>query len=182
MKNTTLLIACLCAMTASIAFAAPRAGRPMIIHRLPELNLEIWTEQDPEWETHLSDADEAFTFVAETPALTYPPAYMSWTVMPHLKLRQHDLEAAARGVVHQIAANYRTNPPQEISQRIYGDLFGYQATLQAESENMPIDVLIFCGHREGRPAVVMQTVTLRDKLPHLSEQIRRSWKNVRYLD
>ncbi|MBM0104091.1 hypothetical protein JM946_05015 [Steroidobacter sp. S1-65] len=154
----------------------------MIIHRLPELNLEIWTEQDPEWETHLSDVGDAFTFVAETPALTYPPAYMSWTVMPHLKLRETELEAAARGVLHQIAANYRTQPPKEIRQRSFGDLTGYEAILHAKSDKMPIDVLIFCGHREGRPAVVMQAVTLRDKLPHLSEHIRRSWTNVRYLD
>lgn len=181
MRSAAFLIAFF-AMTACIAAASTRAGRPMIIHRLPELNLEIWTEQDPEWETHLSDAEDAFTFVAETPALTYPPAYMSWTVMPHLKLREFELEAAARGVLHQVANNYRTEPPEEIRQRSFGDLTGYEATLHAESDKMPIDVLIFCGHREGRPAVVMQAVTLRDKLPHLSEHIRRSWTNVRYLD
>lgn len=182
MRNTTLLIACLCAMTSTIAAAGARVGRPMIIHRLPELNLEIWTEQDPEWETHLSETAHAFTFIAETPALTYPPAHMSWTVMPQLKLRQQELEAAALGVLHQMAINYRTRPPKQISPRNYGDLTGYEATFHAEADNMPIDVLIFCGHREGRSAVVMQTVTLRDKLPHLSEHIRRSWTNVRYLN
>ncbi len=154
----------------------------MVIHRLPELNLEVWTEQDPQWETHLSDVTEAYTFVAETPALTYPPAYMSWTVMPDLAITPQELEAAARGVLHQVAANYRTRPPKKISQRTYGELTGYEATLQAESDQMPIDVLIFCGHREGHPPVVMQAVTLRDKLPHLSEHIRRSWTNVRYLN
>jgi hypothetical protein len=182
MKSTTLLIACLCALTSTIAAASVRTGRPMIIHRLPELNLEIWTEQDPEWETHLGDFAGVFTFIAETPALTYPPAYMSWTVMKELKLSQHQLEDAARGVLYQMAMNYRTNPPKEIRPRSYGDLTGFEATLDVAPDGTPSDVLLFCGHREGRPIVVMQVVTLKDRLPHLSEQIRRSWTNVRYLD
>jgi hypothetical protein len=182
MKRAALLIASLCAIASTTLIAKPRAGRPMIIHRLPELNLEIWTEQDPEWETHLHETNAAATFVAEAPALSYPPAHMSWTTLPQLTFQQADMETATRGVLHQMAINYGVKPPKLIKQRQYGDLTGYEATFQAESDNLPIDVQVFCGHREGKPAVVMQVVTLKDKLPHLSEHIRRSWTHLHYLD
>lgn len=183
MNNTAaLLIATLCAIAPITTTAKPRTGRPMIIHRLPELNLEIWTEQDPQWETQLHETPAAATFVAQSPALAYPPAHMSWTTLPQLTFQQGDMEAATRGVLHQMALNYGVTPPKHLKPKQYGDLTGYEATFAAESEDLPIDVHMFCGHREGRPAVVVQVVTLRDRLPHLSEHIRRSWTHLRYLD
>jgi hypothetical protein len=181
-KRAASLTAILCFIASTAVTADSRMGRPMIIHRLPELNLEIWTEQDPEWETHLDETTRAATFVAEPPALSYPPAHMSWTTLPELTFPQDHMEAATRGVLHQMAINYGVTPPKVLRQRQYGDLIGYEATFQAVSDDLPIDVRVFCGHREGKPAVVMQVVTLRGKLPHLSEHIRRSWTNVRYLD
>lgn len=182
MKRAALLVAGLCAISSSHAVTTPRTGRPMIIHRLPELNLEIWTEQDPQWETHLHEAGSGATFVAETPALTHPPAHMSWTTLPQLKFAPHEMEAGVRGVLQQMARNYRTQPPVQITHKKYGELIGYEATFEAMPEQLPIDVHVFCGHREGKAAVVMQVVTLRGKLPHLSEHIRRSWTHLRYLD
>lgn len=182
MKRAALLIAALCAITSTIVPAKSRTGRPMIIHRVPELNLEIWTEQDPQWETHLHETAVAATFVAESPALSYPPAHMSWTTLPQMAFQQSDMEAATRGVLYQMALNYGVKPPTHLRARQYGDLTGYEATFAAQSEDLPIDVHLFCGHQEGKPTVVMQVVTLRDKLPHLSEQIRRSWTHLRYLD
>lgn len=180
MKCVALLVAFLCAMSSNNADA--RAGRPMIIHRLPELNLEIWTEQDPEWETQLINNSSTASFVAETPGLTYPPAHMSWTTLTQLQFKQDEMQAATRGVLHQVAKNYRAKPPEQLEPRKYGDLIGYEATFSAEQDNLPIDIRIFCGHREGRPAVVMQLVTLQGKLPHLAEHIRRSWTHLKYLD
>lgn len=165
------------------ATAAERVGRPMLIHRVAELGLEIWTEQDPQWETHLHRANGATTFSAETSALTYPPAHMSWTTVPELRFAEHDIETAARGALHQVAANFRVRLPDRISMkpRQYGDLIGFESVFEAESERVPIDVRAFCGHRPGKPAVVMQVSTLRNKLPHLHEHVRRSWSHVRYL-
>ena len=180
MKRATLLIACLCATIDAIA--ATRAGRPMIIHRLTQMNLEIWTEQDPEWETQLKTGNDALTFSAETPALAYPPTHMSWTISPALTIEPDQLEAAARGVLYQVALNYRTQPPQQVIKQEYGELEGYEATFQAEPHNIPLDVRVFCGHREGKPMVVMQVVTMKGKLSHASEHVRRSWTHLRYLD
>jgi hypothetical protein len=167
----------------STAEAGDRAGRPMVIHRVPALGLEIWTEQDPQWETQLTETKGAATFIAETPALTYPPAYMSWTSLPQIKFDAADIEAAARGTIHQVAANYGVRGPVQlpIERKQYGDLSGYESIFAASSQQVPVEVRVFCGHSPGRPAVVMQVATLKDKLGHLSEQTRRSWSNVRYL-
>lgn len=182
MKRAVLLIASVCAISSIDVIAATRVGRPMIIHRLSEMNLEIWTEHDPEWETHLKQGPHSLTFAAETPALTYPPTHMSWTIAPTLKFEPRELESAARGVLHQIATRYRAHPPEQISHAQYGDLAGYEATLQAEVQNIPVEVRVFCGHREGKPMVVMQVVTLKGKLTHVAEHVRRSWTHLRYLD
>lgn len=181
-RAALLLIASVCAINSIDVIAATRAGRPMIIHRLSAMNLEIWTEHDPEWETRLKQSPNSLTFIAETPALTYPPTHMSWTIAPALKFEPHELESAAHGVMHQIAIRYRTHLPEQVSHAQYGDLIGYEATFQAEPQNIPIDVRVFCGHREGQPMVVMQVVTLNGKLAHVAEHIRRSWTHLRYLD
>lgn len=182
MRRAALLIAGLCAIASIDAIAATRAGRPMIIHRVPAMNLEIWTEQDPEWQTSLKHSPSALTFTAETPALTYPPTHMSWTIAPVLKFEPSELESAARGVMHQMAIRYRTHPPAQVAQAQYGEMTGYETTFQAEPQNVPVDVRVFCGHREGKPMVVMQVVTLKGKLTHVAEHVRRSWTHLRYLD
>jgi len=181
MTRAALLMACLCSIS-SIATAGTRVGRPMIIHRLAEMNLEIWTEQDPEWETSVTRSKQALTFTAETPALAYPPTHMSWTISQHLKFEVHELKQAARGVMYQMTLRYDTQFPQEIAEAEYGELKGYEATFPAERQNIPIEVRVFCGHREGKPMVVMQAVTLKGKLAHVAEHVRRSWTHVRYLD
>jgi glucan biosynthesis protein len=182
MKRAALLIVSLCSISSIDATAATRAGRPMIIHRLSEMNLEIWTEHDPEWETSVNRSTHALTFTAETPALTYPPTHMSWTISKKLKFEPEELKDAARGVMYQMALRYDTLPPKQITQAQYGELEGYEAILQAEPQNIPIEVRVFCGHREGKPMVVMQAVTLKGKLTHVAEHVRRSWTHLRYLD
>ena len=168
---------------AHTAYAAERIGRPMIIHRLPTLGLEIWTEQDPEWETQLSTRSGAATFIAETPALTYPPAQMSWTTLPQLRFDSGDLEAGAEGALHQVAANHHLRAPTQIpiTRQQYGDLIGYETIFEATSQNIPIEVRAFCGHTPGKQTVLMQLTTLKNKSAHLAQHVRRSWNNVRYL-
>ncbi len=181
--TTAATIFILGVLAAQSADAAQRTGRPMIIHRLPALGLEIWTERDPEWETRLSERGGAATFIAETPALTYPPAQMSWTTLPQLRFDARDLQAGAEGALHQVAANHNVSSPTQIpiSRVRYGDLTGYETTFEASSANIPIEVRAFCGHRTGKQPVLMQITTLKNKSAHLAEHIRRSWNNVRYL-
>jgi len=180
MKHALLILALLTSLSAT---GTQRAGRPMVIHRLPALGLEIWTEQDPEWETQLSERSGKATFTAETPALTYPPAHMSWTTQPQLRFEANELRAGATGALHQVAANHRIEAPTQIPITLahYGDLTGFETAFEARSKNIPIEVRAFCGHRLGKPPVLMQVTTLKNKGEHLAEHVRRSWNNVRYL-
>lgn len=157
--------------------------RPMRIHKVDALGLEIWTEATPEWDTRLERLDEQSRFVAETPALAYPPAGMTWVSKPGSLFAEAELEEAARGVVHRVARNYGVREPSklELTTARYGDLTGYRGDFSSPLRAMPVDVRVFLGHRPGRAAVVMQACTLKGKLGHIDEHIRRSWTNVRYL-
>ena len=99
-----------------------------------------------------------------------------------MKFESHELEDADHGVMYQMALHYRTVPPEQLTPMQYGELTGYEATFQAEPHNIPIDVRVFFGHREGMPMVVMQVVTLKGRLAHVAEHVRRSWTHLRYLD
>jgi hypothetical protein len=181
------LIACL--MVASLcspAMAKDEVLRPMVIHKVSELGLEIWTEANPEWDIALAPqpGGPRPIFSAETPGQTYPPAGMTWAV-PGVTAKPEELGRIARVALRQAARNYGVTDSD--AQRIpmqsatYGELSGFEATFPAVAEEVPVDVRVFFGHKPGKPVVAMQVFTLRGKLPHLSEQVRRSWSNVRYL-
>jgi hypothetical protein len=165
---------------------ADRVLRPMIIHRVAELGLEIWTEKDPEWEARLVTREGMRpTFVAESPFNSYPPAGMSWAC-PGIKFTEAEFERSARSAVSQAASNYSL--AADVIERIvmtpatYGELRGFQADFSAFVQGLPVDVRVFFGHVPGKPAVAMQVFAQAGKLASLNEQIRRSWGNVRYLD
>jgi hypothetical protein len=178
----SLMIAALGPIT--MAHADTPIGRQMVIHKVQELGLEIWTEVEPAWETRLDKSAGAPTFIAETPANTYPPAGMTWTV-PGQQFTAREFPVAARGAVYQAAINYGLPAAQAkalpLKTARYGDLSGYESTFSASAGGEPVDVKVFFGHRPGKPAVAMQVFTQKDKLPHISENIRRSWTHLRYL-
>lgn len=174
----------LCAVwSLSLAAKPIPAKRPMIIHKVQALGLEIWTEAEPEWVVSTARKNGQTTFSAETPALTAPPAGMSWTSNPGIRFTAAEIREGARGAIRQAALNYRVPANQALDLRAaqYGDLTGYEADFPASAYGTPVDVRVFCGHQPGKPAVVMHAFTLRGKLPHIAEHMRRSWTHVRYL-
>lgn len=181
MKGTFPVVALL--LTTSGAVDADRVGRPMVIHRIRELGLEIWTEQDPLWETRLIDSNDTHIFIAETPALTYPPALMSWASPEGFLFEDAELEFTTRGVIHQAVNDLGGRVPQKVvlTRKQYGELAGYESSFTAMADGEKMDVLVFCGHKPGKPAVIMQVTTMHGQLPRLREHMRRSWNNVRYL-
>lgn len=182
-RRRIVLTLSFCALCTLAAVAHSAFKRQMLVHKVDELALEIWTEARPEWEARVEWKNGQPIFVAETPALTYPPAGMSWVSMSRLRFDQHALEEVARGAIHQAARNYKVRPDiLALKSARYGDLPGYEAEFSAEAQGTAVDVRVFCGLKPGKPAVVMQAFTLHGKLAHISEQIRRSWTNVRYLD
>ena len=157
--------------------------RPMVIHKVQELGLEIWTEAEPEWAVAKTNKNGQTIFNAETPALTAPPAGMSWISNPGIRFTAAEIREGARGAIRQAALNYGVPANTALDLRVaqYGDLTGYEADFSASPYGTPVDVRVFCGHQPGKPAVVMHAFTLRGRLPHIAEHIRRSWTHVRYL-
>lgn len=166
-----------CPLSASEAERVPRA---MHIHRVEQLGLEIWTEADPKWETALRGSS---VFSAETPALTYPPAGMTWISKFGSKFTADELERGARGAIHQAARNYgvRNIEGLVLKPAQYGEMSGYESRFSGEAHGRRVDVLVFLGHKPGRPAVLAHAYTLEGKLDHIQEHIRRSWTHLRYL-
>lgn len=169
----------------SVAPTAPRERRPMMIHKVQELGLEIWTEANPRWRTQLgAESGKEPIFVAETPDQTYPPAGMMWAV-PGIRFTAAEFKEGARDAMRQAAANYGISDAaaEKLTLRAtqYGELSGYESEFAANPQGVAMEVRVFFGHQPGRPAVAMQAYTLGGKLDAISEQIRRSWTNVRYL-
>ena len=64
----------------------------------------------------------------------------------------------------------------------YGELEGFEIDFVGLMENKQVDVKVFTGRSNNKGPITMQVYTLKGKLKHLQEQIRRSWSNTRYLD
>jgi len=59
-----------------------RALRQMQIHKVRELGLEIWVENQPPWDTTLSTHTGRPTFVAQSPDAYHPPTVMTYMSGP----------------------------------------------------------------------------------------------------
>jgi hypothetical protein len=147
------------------------------------LGLEIWTEANPEWDVRTDHKNGQAVFVAETPALTAPPAGMSWVSIKGISFTAAEIKEGARGAIRQAASNYGVPQSQALELRAatYGDLSGYETDFVANAYGTPVDVRVFCGHQPGKSAVVMHAFTLQGKMSHIAENIRRSWTHVHYL-
>jgi hypothetical protein len=187
MRNTLFGIVSTVFLAAGAHAADPaqRLGRPMQVHKVKEVGLEIWTEVEPTWETRLEKPPGMRpTFAVETPASTYPPAGMSFAV-PGYVISRSEFPTVAKSAMRQAARNYGLSDAEigliALRPATYGALEGLEAEFSAVADTVPVDVRVFFGHAPGKPVVAMQVYTLRGKLPHLSEQIRRSWSHIAYL-
>lgn len=165
--------------------ALDRVKRQMYVNRVSQIGLEVWTEEQPRWQTYLESKAGQYTFAAETPDLTYPPAGFTWSSAPTGVVEESDFKTAALGAIHGSARGYGVNPnaipASQLRSATYGELSGYEVSFAGSIQQTPVDVKVFVGHQPGKPLVVMQACTQRGHLPHISEQIRRSWTHVRYL-
>ena len=165
---------------------AERAKRPMAMHELPELGLEIWTEDQPEWDTKIVQYGEKAIFTAQSPIYYYPPIAMSYASFAGMEVTGEELQQIAAGAIQQAGRNYQLSEESvkqlTPSPYTYGELTGYEASFSGIANEEEVDVKVFVGHKPGKGPVVMQGYTLKGKLSHISEQIRRAWTNVRYLE
>ncbi len=179
--STSKWISVIATLVMTHSHAADRVKRPMQVHRVKEVGLEIWTEAEPRWDTHLEGKSGQYTFVAETPDLTYPVAGFMWSSALSEKFPAAAFKEAARGAIDGSARRYGVTLVGQLKEARYGDLSGYEVTIAGSIQQTPVDVLIFVGQQPGKPLVVMQAATQRGKIDHISEQVRRSWTHVKYL-
>ena len=185
MNSTRKLMVILLATLFSVSVFAERAKRPMNIHKIEKLGLEIWTEYNPEWITELVEFRGRSIFTAQTPVKTYPPVAMSWASFPRMRVDTFKLEQVALTTFKEAALNYSVSQKQikniKAVSATYGELSGYETNFTGIAHGDAVDVKVFVGHKDGRGPVTMQVFTTKGKLSHISENIRRSWTNIKYL-
>lgn len=180
------------ALPATLAAAAGRDGSPsgraqreMQIHKVDALGLEIWVENQPPWQTQLMDGPSLPIFAAQSPANYHPPSVMTYTSVRHAAPPPEGFEAMAIGAVRRAAQNYRVPPAIRLSlmprPASHGVLQGYEAVFEGMAQGDAVDVKVFIGQAPGKHPVAMQAYTLRGKMAHLDEPIRRAWGKLKYL-
>lgn len=168
-----------------IGVADARALREMQVHKVPELGLEIWVENQPAWETELSNKTGHPTFVAQSPDFYHPPVVMTYASWPKEKVEPEFMRDMAVTAIRRASENFGLNAaqargiqPYEVS---YGDLRGYEGTFEGTAGGTAMDVRVFVGQAPGKFPVALSVYTLRGKLNNLNEALRRGWGKVKYL-
>lgn len=167
------------------AVAQTPALREMQIHKVPELGLAIWVENQPPWETELSRERGWPIFVAQSPANYHPPAVMTCSSWPAERVASEHVATQARAAIQRAAQNFglllsvaRTLPVRPAR---HGVLEGFESEFQGKAQGTAMDVRVFVGQQAGRFPVALSLYTLQGKMPNLNEVVRRSWGNVTYL-
>lgn len=178
------LLIVLLLQTADLAYA-DRYLRPMHINKVEALGLEIWTEYEPEWLREVVRQGNKPIYVVQTPANVYPPAAMSYASFPGMPVNPGELKTIATTAIRQAANNYQVSPERtkaiQAAKASYNRLTGYEATFTGKAHGDAVDVKVFIGHTPGKGLIAMQAYTLKGKLPHIREHIRRAWSHVDYL-
>lgn len=160
------------------------AERPMNVHRDPDMGLEIWTEQIPEWQIERRYRGSKPVFVAQTPPNVYPPASMTVLSFAGLSVPTGEFEAIAAQALGTGLVQFGVDEDARAGiireRKRYGNLSGFEINFPATVHGTSSDVKVFIGRAEGRGPVLLQLYTLSGKMPHLNEAIRRSWTNIDY--
>lgn len=172
-------------MGAAQSASPSKALREMQIHKVSKLGLEIWVENQPEWEAALSNVTGHPTFVAQSPANYHPPTVMTYASWPDERVSPEMLKNVATTAIRRASHNFGVNQADSLAivptTATYGVLQGFEATFTGVAQDAPIDVIVFVGHQPGRFPVALSIYTLSRKLDNLTEQRRRAWTNLKYL-
>lgn len=162
-----------------------RALREMQIHKVDRLGLEIWVENQPPWQTQMIEGPSLPIFAAQSPANYHPPAVMTYTAVRQGTAPLEGMESLAIGAIRRAAQNYRVPPAIRLSlmpkPASHGMLEGYESVFEGTAQGDAVDVKVFIGQAAGKFPVAMQAYTLRGKMAHLDEPIRRAWGKLKYL-
>jgi len=189
----SLLLACIVGQGIAVAAPDAKSGaartqlmREMQIHKMPQLGLEIWTENEPPWETRVVTNGGQATLITESPPGYHPPTVMTYASYQKERVPENMLRVMAIGAIRRASLNFgltegqsRSINPAEAS---YGVLHGYEGVFYGKVGNQLLDVQIFVGQAANQFPVVLTIYTKKDKLQNLSEQRRRAWSKLNYLE
>ena len=171
--------------SAAVAQASTRAQREMQIHKVTELGLEIWVENEPPWEAELMPGPSLPRFVAQSPTDYYPPSVMTYVASPRALTAAESFESMAVSTIRRAAENYNLSASAWAALRPeparYGVLEGFESTFDGIANGEQVSVRVFVGRAPGRFPVALQAYTLRGKIDHLREPVRRAWTSLKYL-
>ncbi len=174
-----------CLLVAIPAFASDRHPRPMLIHKLPELGLQIWTEMTPEWLVETTSHKNRSVFTAQTPVASYPPAAFTFSSFAEMRIDDTELRDIAVDVMSAALKNYHSEDfviaTEALTPATYGVLTGYELKFRGNANGELVEVAVFLGQSPNEFPVLLQAYTLAGKLDAIAENMRRSWTSVRYL-
>ena len=165
--------------------AQPRHLREMQIHKVPELGLAIWVENQPPWEAELSHTSGHPSFIVQSPDHHHPPVVVTYASWPQERVSDAQLPQVASSAIQRASQNFGLNlaqaraVPKNAVQ--YGVLSGFEGQCVGRVQGVAMDVRIFVGQTSGKFPVALSIYTLEGKMGHLGEVLRRSWGQLRYL-
>ncbi|WP_114970021.1 hypothetical protein [Rhodoferax ferrireducens] len=165
--------------------AQPRPLREMQIHKVPELGLAIWVENQPPWEAELSQTSGHPSFIVQSPDHHHPPVVMTYASWPQERVSDAQLPPVASSAIQRASQNFGLNLAQartvSRSAAQYGVLSGFEGQFVGRVQGIAMDVRVFVGQTSGRFPVALSIYTLEGKMGHLGEVLRRSWGQLAYL-
>lgn len=174
---------------------APRMGRnlppgqalrEMQIFKVKAIGLEVWVENMPPWKVQTVQNNGRAVLAVSSPENYHPPAAMTFASWPEHRVRQEQVQSVALSTLRQAAQNFGLTAGQaralEPRPAQHGVLTGYEIEFVGKVQGTAMDVRLYFGLQPDRPPVVMTAYTLKDKMGHLKDVLRRSWGNVSYLD
>ncbi|MFT5591189.1 MAG: hypothetical protein ACI9ZF_003385 [Bradyrhizobium sp.] len=182
-RRSFFTVAAILAIHPAALLARP-ALREMQIHKVPELGLEIWVENQPAWEAKLTDVSGHPTFVAQSPSTYHPPTVMTYASWRKLLVTPNMLPDVAASAIRQASQYFELDPGRSrmlaIKPASHGALQGFETNFAGKAEGVAMDVKIFVGQAPGQFPVALTVYTLQGKMAHLEECIRRGWGRLNY--
>jgi hypothetical protein len=161
------------------------ALREMQIHKVPELGLSIWVENQPAWPAQLQTGGGHPSFVVQSPDNYHSPAVMMYSSWPKQQVTDAQMRVVANTAIQTASQNFGLDAGRARAIRqveaTHGVLKGMEGQFVGRQEGQAIDVRIFVGHSSGRFPVALTVYTLEGKMGNLSEVVRRAWGKVAYL-
>ena len=181
------LVVTVCSTLISIMVHAENLSqRPMYVQKYEELNIEFLSEVEPLWNTKVKYHNRKPMLLVSTQPKVYPPMFMIVTSFPGMFFTPKEFNIAYDPFLETALANYGINSSQIIStsstSKVYGDLEGREVDFRVNVHGTLSDIKVFLGMAEKKGPVLLQAMTLADKMSHLEGSLQRSWGNIRYLD